>query len=326
MMISHGGATSGLLVKGIDPDASPRVLDIAHRLEFGEIHDLVKLAPPSTGGKPLPGIFLGQELAKKIKARAGDKVQVMAPKSDLDPAAWSPDGGGAGGSAQPTLRELRVAGIFYTGFDEYDRRLAYVSLPEAQAFFGARDVVTGVEMRVDDIDEAARVAVKLESDLGGSPYKVIDWETLNRNLFAALRMQKIVLTIVLTIIIVVAGFNIIAAMTMLAVDKMKEIAILGSMGMRPWGIARVFLIAGLAIGAFGTAAGLAVGVLICFVIERFGYALDPSVYLIDKLPVQIHGKELLLTAGITMGICALMTIYPAVRAATMRVVDGLRYE
>ncbi len=326
MMISHGGATSGLLIKGIDTKLSPRVLDITQRLKAGKVEDLDVLATPTGGDKPLPGILLGQELAKKIKAKPGDKVQVMAPKSDLDPSAYSPEGASPTGAGQPTLREFRVAGIFYTGFDEYDRRLGYVTLKDAQGFFTMGDVVTGVEMKVDDIDAAAKVAQTLETELGGSPYKVIDWETLNRNLFTALRMQKIALTIFLTLIILVAAFNIVAALTMLEVEKTKEIAILISMGMRAASVGAIFQLAGLTIGVVGTAAGMSLGVLVCHVVERYGYALDPQVYLIDRLPVQIRASEMLLTAGITLGICMVATIYPAIKAATMRVVEGLRYE
>jgi lipoprotein-releasing system permease protein len=328
MMISHGGATSGLLVKGIDTKLSPRVLDVAERLDKpARVTDLDVVAPPTGSDKPLPGIFLGRELAKKIRAtHIGDKVQVMAPKSDLDPSAYSPDGASPTGGGQPSLREFRVAGVFYTGFDEYDRRLAYVTLKDAQGFFTMGDVVTGVEMRLDDIDAAVTVAQKLDFDLGGSPYKVIDWETLNRNLFTALRMQKIALTIFLTLIILVAAFNIVAALTMLEVEKTKEIAILISMGMRARGVGSIFQMAGLTIGAVGTIAGMALGLLVCRVVERYGYALDPQVYLIDRLPVQIRASELVLTAGITLGICLIATIYPAIKAATMRVVEGLRYE
>ncbi|HZS36811.1 MAG TPA: ABC transporter permease [Polyangia bacterium] len=324
MMISRGPQTSGLVVKGIDTKLSPGVLDIADKLTDGKMADLDVALAPSDGGAPLPAIFLGKELAKKLKAKIGDRVRVLAPKSELDPKEWTPDGLGKGN--QPTLREFRVAGIFYSGFDEYDRRLAYVTLKEAQAFYPLGDTVTGVEMKLDDVDAAADVAHRLESDLGGTPFKVIDWEYLNHNLFTALRMQKVALVIFLTLIILVAAFNIVAAMTMLVVDKTKEIAILKSMGMRAAAIARVFQIAGLTIGAAGTAAGLALGVLLCAVVERYGYKLDAQVYLIDRLPVQVNPLELVLTAGITLAICFLATVYPSLKAAWLEPVEGLRYE
>jgi lipoprotein-releasing system permease protein len=321
MMLARGPALSGVLIKGIDPVLSPRVLDVAERLTVGTVSDLSTPLPPSDGGAPLPEMFIGKELQHKLKAKVGDRVRVVTPKADFDPSQWSPSGGAA-----PAMREFRVAGVFYSGFDEYDRRLAYVSLKEAQAFFQGGDVVTGVEMKVDDVDQAAQVAHHLSQTLGGAPYRVIDWQELNHNLFTALKMQKAALVVFLTLIIVVAAFNIVAALTMLVIDKTREIAILKSMGMRSTGVARVFQTAGLTIGIVGTVFGLLVGLLVCGVVERYGYALDPKVYLIDRLPVRVSGEELLLTAAITLAICFVATIYPSLKAATLRPVDGLRYE
>ena len=136
-----------------------------------------------------PAIFVGEELAKKLKLKIGERVRVVSPKTDLDPTRWGQDG------ALPATREFRLAGIFYTGFEEYDSRLAYVNLKDAQSFYeGQGDVVTGVELKLDDIDEARAVGQKLYDDLGGPPYRVIDWEELNHNLFAALRTQKVAIT------------------------------------------------------------------------------------------------------------------------------------
>ena len=321
MMIARGPALSGVLIKGIDLVNSPKVLDIADRLTEGKMRDLATPLPPSDGGPPIPEIFIGKELQKKLKAKLGDRVRVVSPKADMDPAQWAPSGG-----ASPSSREFRVAGIFYSGFDEYDRRLAYVTLSDAQAFFQAGDAVTGVEMKLDDVDAAKEVAGGLLRKLGGTPYRVIDWEELNHNLFTALRTQKVALVIFLTLIILVAAFNIVAAMTMLVIDKTKEIAILKSMGMRSASVARVFQIAGLVIGSVGTLAGIGLGLLLCAVVQQYGYHLDPHVYLIDKLPVEISTLELLLTAAITLAICFLATIYPALKAAYLQPVEGLRYE
>jgi len=320
MMIAHGTNTSGVLLKGIDAELSPRVLDITGRLTEGRIEDITRRAPPTEGGPPMPAILVGKELAKKLKAKLGDRIRVVLGKLDLDPGSWSADKVGT------ATKEFRVAGIFYSGFDEYDRHLAYVNFPEAQGLLAQGDVAMGIEMRVDDIDRAADVAHSLLRHLGGSPYHVIDWEALNHNLFTALRMQKVALVIFLTLIILVAAFNIVAAMTMLVIDKTKEIAILKSMGMRAGGVAGVFQIAGLSIGAIGTTAGLALGLLLCAVVRRYGYHLDARVYLIDELPVQVQLGELALTAGITLAICFLATIYPSLKAAFLRPVEGLRYE
>jgi lipoprotein-releasing system permease protein len=320
MMIAHGPITTGVLLKGIDPKLSPAVLDISDRLIAGHMEDLTKRLSPNDGGAPLPSIFIGKEMQKKLKAKVGDRLRVVLAKVDLDPSHFDAN------AANSATKEWRIAGVFYSGFDEYDRRLAYVDLPEAQAFLNMGDVVMGVEMRVDDIDRAQEVARDVHHRLGGTPYRAIDWEELNHNLFTALRMQKVALVIFLTLIILVAAFNIVAAMTMLVIDKTKEIAILKSMGMRAGSIARLFQVAGLTIGGIGTAAGIGLGLLLCLVVRRYGYQLDARVYLIDELPVQIQASELALTAGITLAICFLATIYPALKAAFLKPVDGLRYE
>ncbi len=320
-MLAAGHSMSGSIIKGIDPVLSPNVLELRPSLRVGRVEDLGKRAPPNDGGPPLPAIFVGEELAKKLKLHIGDRVRVVSPKTDLDPSRWGQDGAG------PATREFRLAGEFYTGFEEYDSRLAYVNLSDAQQFFpGQGDVVTGVELRLDDIDAARDVGKKLYDDLGGPPYRVIDWEELNHNLFAALRTQKVAITVILTIIIIVAAFNIIAAMTMLVIGKAKEIAILKSMGMRGTGVARVFCSAGVLIGVVGTACGTAVGLTTIAILRRYKYQLDPHVYLIDQLPVKVNLDELVLTACITLAICLLATLYPAVKAARLPPVEGLRYE
>ncbi len=320
-MLAAGHSMSGSIIKGIDPLLSPNVLELRPSMRTGHVEDLAKRAPANDGGAPLPGIFVGEELAKKLKLKIGERVRVVSPKTDLDPTRWGQDG------ALPATREFRLAGIFYTGFEEYDSRLAYVNLKDAQSFYeGQGDVVTGVELKLDDIDEARAVGQKLYNDLGGPPYRVIDWEELNHNLFAALRTQKVAITVILTIIIIVAAFNIIAAMTMLVIGKAKEIAILKSMGMRATGVARVFQTTGLLIGVIGTACGLGIGLTTIAILRRYNYQLDPHVYLIDQLPVKVNVDELVMTACITLAICLLATLYPAIKAARLPPVEGLRYE
>ncbi|MEO6954970.1 MAG: ABC transporter permease [Polyangia bacterium] len=315
MLLSSGRGTSGALVKGIDPDSAGAVLDVADKLVQGKLSDL---NAPQTDDHARP-MLIGRELAKTLKVKVGDRLRVVVP-NDLVM------GDQASGAGRTESREYRVVGIFYAGFDEYDRRLAYVALKDAQALLGGSDYVTGVEMRLDDLDRAPQVAAALFDKLGGSPYRVIDWQDLNHNLFSAVRTQKVVLIIMLTLIVVVAAFNIVAALTVLVVDKTREVAILKSMGLPPWGAARIFQVAGLTIGTVGALMGVGLGLLLCAIVARFGYALDPHVYLIDKLPVKISYIEMAYTTGVTMIICLLATIYPAYRAAALEPVAGLRWE
>jgi lipoprotein-releasing system permease protein len=320
-MLAAGTSMSGSIIKGIDPKLSPSVREIRGSMKVGSVSDLAERVAPNDGGKPLPAILLGQELAKKLKLKVGDRVRVISPKADLDPGAWTQKGN------VPTTAEFRLAGLFYTGFDEYDRRLAYVSLKDAQDDFETQhDTVTGVELKLDDIDKSESVTKSLYKNLGGPPYRVIDWQELNHNLFAALKMQKVALTVILTLIVIVAAFNIIAAMTLLVLGKQREIAILKSMGMRSAGVARTFQVAGQWMGAMGIASGLAAGASVIGVLRRFHYQLDPRVYMIDSLPVKVNPDEVLLTVAVTWSICTLATLYPALRAAKLAPVDGLRYE
>lgn len=320
MMIAHGPALSGVLVKGIVPGQSERVLDVDRQMIAGSVRSLMRGNAAGEGGPPLPAIVVGKELARKLKVKLGDVVRVISPLGSLDPSLWSPD------EKSPKMREFRVGGIFYSGFDEYDRRLVYLNLPEAQAFLEGGDVVTGVEMVIDDIYSARKVAGSVEKALDGAPYRVMDWRELNHNLFTALELQKLVLSIVLFIIVVVACFGIVATLTMLVIDKTREIAILKSLGMPSSGAAAVFQTAGMTIGVLGTCAGLLLGVAICAVVSRYGYHLDPRVYLIDELPVHVRPYELVWVSVVTLGICFLATIYPSVRAASVPPVEGLRYE
>jgi len=157
------------------------------------------------------------------------------------------------------------------------------------------------------------------------PYRVVDWQELNHNLFTALKTQKVAISLLLVLIILVAAFNIIASLTMIVLSKVREIAILGSMGARAGMLARLFLVAGTSVGAVGTAIGIACGLLVCWLAQAYGYPLDPKVYLIGQLPVQIAPREIVAVAAATLAICVLATLYPSLRASKLRAVDGLRH-
>ncbi len=318
MLVTRGtGTVSGVAIKGVDPNRVTKVLDLQKHMEDGVSVDVLKQKRTDTKLAP---IILGKELAHKLNAHVGDKVTVVAPLSDMDFETWT-----AKGDA-PKTRDFRIAGIFYSGFDEYDRRLMYISLHEAQELLGEPDQVMGVELKVKDVDRAREIADKLQDKLGGSPYVVQDWFQLNRNLFTALTLQKIVLTIFLTLIIVVATFNMVSALTMMVIDKTREVAIIKSMGGTSSSVARIFQLVGIVIGGIGTACGLGLGLTICWAVADYGYHLDPKVYLIDKLPITVRPLEVLVVAAITMAISAVATLFPSARASGLRPVEGLRYD
>jgi len=314
MMVTRGrGKLAGVAIKGIEPEG---VNVVASHMIEGTIDVLKREREP---GRP-PPMIIGRELAAKIDAAVGDVVTVVSPLSHVNPRDWGPTG------EPPRSMQFQVAGIFYVGFDEYDQRLVYVHLRDAQELVDRGDIVLGVELRVADVDRAREIAEKIDTALGGPPWVVQDWRELNENVFAALTLQKLAMVIVLTLIIAVAAFNLVSALTMMVTDKTREIAILKSMGATSRSASRIFRTIGVLIGAAGTAVGLALGLALCRALERFDYALDPNVYRIDRLPVQINAGEIALIALITMGIAAVATLFPARRAAALPPVEGLRYE
>ncbi len=317
MLVTRGrGELSGVAIKGVDPQLVTKVLDIEKHMVEGSVESLQEVT--KDGG--LPPILMGKELAHKLKAKLGDDVTVVVPLSNLDLDTFKAK------SAAPRTRKFRVTGIFYSGFDEYDRRLMYTSLEETQELVGRGNQVMGVELKVRDVDRAEDIARKLGKRLGEPPYQVQDWYELNHNLFDALTLQKIVLVVVLTLIIIVAAFNMVSALIMMVTDKTREIAILKSMGSTSTSIAKVFQVVGVTIGGVGTVLGIAIGVTTCWVVASYGYHLDPKVYLIDRLPITVKLSEVLIVAAITMGVSIIATLFPAAKASALRPVEGLRYD
>ncbi len=269
---------------------------------------------------PLPGLILGVTLARTLGVNVGDRVQVISPLSGLDTSLWRP-GGGA-----PRSRDFRVIGIFQAGFQEYDSHLVYVDLFEAQQFIDEGDTVMGVELRLHDIERAPEVSRRVERMLGGGPYHTLDWKELNHNLFTALEIQKLILSLVIATIIFVAAFNVVATLIMIVLEKRREIAILKAMGARDGGILAIFLVQGSVVGFVGTALGIALGGGVAYYLQRYQFPLDPKVYLIDHLPVRASAWEYLATTGIALGICIVATLAPSWWAARLLPADGVRYE
>ncbi len=227
---------------------------------------------------------------------------------------------------QPKSRPFRVAAVVYTGMYEYDSKFAYLALPEAQRFFGTGDSVTGLELRVQNVDAARATMRRVLTALEGYPYRVKDWGELNRNLFSALMMEKVVMAIILGFIVLVASFIIVATLIMQVLDKRREIAVLKSMGAGEPSVMKIFVAEGLVIGAIGTAFGLLLGFGTCLLIDKVGIPLDPEVYYISNLPVKMNPAEFGLVALLALALSYLATIYPASKASRLEPVEGLRSE
>ena len=335
VMLSAGQNLTGAILKGIDVETVGTVTDLPANLEDGKLEWLRDPGaipvgargagaerdgePPAAAASPshraLPGIVVGRELARALRVFVGDQVSVVSPFGDLGPAG-----------PQPKSRAFRVAAIFYSGMYEYDSKFAYMDLEEGQRFFGTGDAVTGLELKVDDVDAARAVMGRVVFELGGWPFRGKDWGELNRSLFSALQMEKVVMAVILGFIVLVASFIIVATLIMLVLEKTKEIAVLKSMGAGVPSVMKIFVVEGVTIGAVGTAFGLILGYGTCLLIDRVGIPLDPEVYYISNLPVLIDPAQFAGVALTAIVLSYLATIYPATKAARLRPVDGLRAE
>ena len=271
----------------------------------------------------LPGILVGKELVKQTHLYIGEEVRVVSPLSDPS----NPD---ATGTPIPFNRDYRVAGVFFTGMYEYDLKYVYVTLDSLQDFLDRGDTVDGIEVRILDPDDTERY-VPTEASAGlirealGEGYRIQDWRELNRNLFSALKLEKIAMFLVLGIVILVASFSIIGNLIMVVVEKAREIALLKTLGASDFGVMQLFAIQGLVIGLIGTLLGVAWGLGACWAAKEYGLPLDPDVYYIDRLPIHVEPASVLASAlaGIVISIAA--TFYPARLAAKVRPAAGMRH-
>lgn len=266
--------------------------------------------------KKLPGIVVGKTLKDNLGLALGDCVQVTSPTIGF---VYS-----KGSIRAPVAKQFRVIAVFDAGFDQYDSKLVYTDLFEAQAFGDAGDSVTGIEMTVKDIDNAKEITRIVESKLGDGVYHTMDWEELNHGLFTALRIQQILMSLVLALIIVVAAFTVIATLIMVVLDKKKEIAVLKAMGATNGALLRSFLYQGAIIGLVGTTVGLLLGILVCRGLLVYSFPLDPKVYFISKLPVQVKPMEFVMVGVFAVLVCLVATVWPARYAARLRPAEAFR--
>jgi lipoprotein-releasing system permease protein len=295
----------------------------SHALPSDEAEEHLVSASDSEAGKPkikreLPGVVIGVTLAEELDIKLNDEVRVISPLTGLDTSLWRPDGG------KPSSRDYRVIGIFQANFQEYDSKLVFMDLYEAQIFQDQGDTVIGVEIRLHDIEQAGDVALRLERQLGGGPFRTMDWKELNYALFTTLEVQKIMLSIVIATIILVAAFNVIATLIMAVLEKRREIAILKAMGAKDTAILQMFMVQGTAIGLVGTLIGLVLGGGVCVYLSVFKFPLDPKIYLINHLPIRTTPTEVITTVVVALLICMTATLIPSYWAARTLPADGIR--
>ncbi|QDE91493.1 multidrug ABC transporter substrate-binding protein [Myxococcus xanthus] len=343
VMIASEGNVDGVIIKGIDPGTVGEVTDLPQNILGGgsldilytpekivhrglpdeepaedsgvEEDDIIRRSGAPKKAPVLPGIVIGRELAASLRVVVGDRVNVVSPLG----TELSPSG------PIPKSRAFRVAAIFYSGMYEYDSKFVYILLSEAQDFFGVKGA-TGIELKVADIDDARRIAAQVVKVLGGYPYRARDWGEMNKNLFSALRLEKLVMGIILSIIIIVAAGLIVATVIMLVLEKRKEISVLKALGVPDGGIVKIFLAEGLQIGVAGGFLGLISGLSWCAFIEKVGIKLDPDVYYIPAVPVRVEPVQTVLAVVIAVLVTYLASIYPALKASSVEPVEGLKAE
>ncbi len=310
MMISSGTSAAGGVLRGVDVATVGDVTRLPRDVRLGSIDALREKSPAG-----IPGAILGKELASNLGVSIGDVVEILVPGGNLTPLGTF-----------PRVMRFRVGGISESGMYEYDATFAYVAMAEAGKLLGMEGRGTGIEVKVDDIYAAGEVAARIRSTLG-YPYWAKDWMQSNRNLFSALKLEKVVMFIILVLIVMVAAFNIISTLIMIVMEKTRDIAVLMTMGATRKTIRRVFALEGLLIGIAGTGLGTALGVILCDLLRRYQFIRLPGdVYYITTLPVLLDPVNLLLVSGSSVLICFLATLYPSGQASRIDPAEAIRYE
>jgi lipoprotein-releasing system permease protein len=358
VMASSASNLAGVIVHGIDPATIGTVIDLRKNIEApvkvedklaylanpellrhmpadevigigsgGEEYTKGPDLPPLGGeidpevaralaGPPVrPGLVIGRELAKTLHVYVGDEVTLVSPLGDLGPMG-----------VMPKTHKFAIAAIFYSGMYEYDATHVYTTLEEAQSYFATPGSISAIEVKVDDADSADRLAPAVTAALSRPELRVRDWREINKNLFSALKLERIATFLILSIEIVVASFCIVCTLLLMMTEKAKEIAILKALGATDGAILRTFMTEGIIIGGIGTLLGVSTGAAMCTGLAWFGLRLDPDVYYIDRLPINVSAWDFAAVALAALTICTVATIFPAKQAAGLRPVDGLRYE
>jgi len=314
VLVTRGARDGGALVEGILPAEESTVSDILNTATPGSVRTLQPHSGP-VRNQARPPIILGSDLAETVGASIGDTVMVISPQGEMSPFGTI-----------PKYQPFRLAGIFHSGFYQYDMQMGFLSLADAQTLFDEPDLLSVISFKIDDPDRAPEVARALEQ-AAGPGFMTTNWMEQNRELFRALKEEQVVTFIIITLIVIVAALNILIALTMMVMEKTRDIAVMMSYGVEPAQIRRIFLLQGLLISLIGTAIGIALGYAGAWAGGHYHFIkLSASVYSIDTLPFAPRPIDAVIVSVVSIGISLLATLYPSSTAARVLPAEALRYE
>jgi lipoprotein-releasing system permease protein len=316
VLVARGPRDGGALIEGILPNDEKKVSGMLAGATSGAL-DALQPQPTTTGAPctTLPPIVLGKDLAETVGATVGDSVMLISPQGEMTPMG-----------VIPKYVRFRLAGIFHSGFYQYDAQMGFVRLADAQCLFDEPDLLSVISFRIDNLDRAPEVGRALEQ-AAGHGYMSTNWMEQNRELFRALKLEQVVSFIVIALIVIVAALNILIALTMMVMEKTRDIAVMMSFGVDPGQVRRIFLLQGLLISVIGTAIGLVLGYAASWAGAHYHFIhLSAEVYSIDTLPFAPRLIDGLLVAAVSIGVSLLATLYPSYSASKILPAEALRYE
>jgi lipoprotein-releasing system permease protein len=324
VLVARGARDGGALIEGILPDDERTVSDLLSKATPGAVQALEPQAAPQVDSQPesadpqnaeLPPIVLGSDLADTIGASVGDSIIIISPQGEMTPMGLI-----------PKYVRFRLAGTFHSGFYQYDDQMGFLRLADAQRLFDEPDLLSVISFKVDNLNNAPQIAHDIET-AAGKGYMTTNWTDNNRELFRALRLEQIVTFIVLALIVLVAALNILIALTMMVMEKTRDIAVMMSFGVDPGQVRRIFLLQGLLISVVGTVLGLSLGYLASWAGGHYHFIhLSADVYSIDTLPFAPRVLDGVIVSVVSIGISVLATLYPSSSAARVLPAEALRYE